>query len=692
MVETAQALQEPASKSGAPRYKAFLSYSWKDKDAAAALHRALETFRMPKSLVGRETRYGPAPERLHPIFRDREEQAAGADLKAAIEDALDRSDCLIVVCSPNAATSPWVNKEIAYFRKRCDRARVFSYVIAGEPGASALPGRESEECFPPALRVETAIDGTPTAEPIGQPLAADARPDGDGVKAAQLKIVAAVLGVGLDELVRRDLERRAREQRRVALVFGSIAALMTGVAFYALDQRDRANDNAKMAQREAMTAQRTSEFMVSLFELADPGEQRGQKATAEEILKRGAETIERDLKDEPAVQGALMDAMGRSYTGLGLYADAARLLTVARDKRVETKAAPQDLYATELALARAQFEKGDLEPAKALFSKLAAAAEADIAKGGWRVEYARAMAGLGETILYADGPDTGPHTAVALFERARDQLRSRGLGDSDDLARIHQGLGGALVEANEFDEAEQSYLKAAAIYKVRPSGRDLKLANVENDLGEVYYLSRRLDDAAAAYEYALREKLRLLDAAHPEVIISENNLARILIESGEFAKAQQILRGTISKIREINSSTDFGLAYVYNNYGLALSESQKCAEADHYFRRASDASGPGHRLSGEIAFNSGRCDCAQGDVESGLPKLEASRKSLAAHFEQDDWRFAVADEFESRCLAAAGERTRARALAQSAYARLSTMLTDKHYFARRAKKWRDSLS
>lgn len=692
MTEGAAGAQNLEPQAGAPRYKAFLSYSWKDKDAAAALHRALETFRTPKALVGRQTRRGPAPHRLHPIFRDREEQAAGADLKSAIEDALDRSDCLIVVCSPNAAKSPWVNKEIAYFRKRSDPARVFSYVIAGEPGASALQGREAEECFPPALRFETAMDGAATDEPIGQPLAADARPDGDGVRAAQLKIIAAVLGVGLDELVRRDLERRAREQRRFALAAGAVAATMSGVALYAVDQRDRALDNERLARREAMTAQRTADFMVSLFEVADPLEAQGKKVTAEEILKRGAATIERDLKDEPAVQGALMEAMGRSYTGLGLYADAARILKVARDKRVAAKAGETDLYATELALARAEFEKGDLAAAKTLFTKLAAEADADLARGGWRVEYARAMAGLGETVLYADNPETAPHAAIPSFERASDLLNLHGLSESDDMARVYQGLGVALMTLGELTQAEQSYQRAADIYRLRPTGRDLKLANIENDLGGVYYQSRRFDEAARAYEDSLREKYRLLEPAHPEIIISENNLARILIESGAYPKALTLLQATISKINKIDASTDFGLAFVYNNYGLALAESQKHAESVDYFRRAEIASGPGHRLSGEISFNLGRSECALGQLKAGLAHISAARMNLSVKFDQGDWRYAVADEFESRCHAAGRNRVRAKALAQSAYERLKESLTENHYFTKRAKMWRDSLA
>ena len=55
------------------KYRAFISYSHADSKWAAWLHKSLETYRVPKHLVGRVTAFGPIPERLAPVFRDREE-------------------------------------------------------------------------------------------------------------------------------------------------------------------------------------------------------------------------------------------------------------------------------------------------------------------------------------------------------------------------------------------------------------------------------------------------------------------------------------------------------------------------------------------------------------------------------------------------------------------------------------------
>ncbi len=62
------------------KYRAFISYSHKDEKWAAWLHRALETYKVPKHLVGKASDYGPIPERIAPIFKDREELATSTEL------------------------------------------------------------------------------------------------------------------------------------------------------------------------------------------------------------------------------------------------------------------------------------------------------------------------------------------------------------------------------------------------------------------------------------------------------------------------------------------------------------------------------------------------------------------------------------------------------------------------------------
>ena len=187
---------------GPTHYFAFLSYSHRDQETAEWLHEELESFRVPSHLVGRLTEHGSVPRRLTPIFRDLQELAASDDLGTEIREALAASRFLIVLCSPAAAGSRWTNAEIEAFKRIRPDGCIFAAIVDGEPFASDIPGRETEECLPRALRFKYDRRGRPTAK-RAEPLAADLRGDSEDRRMGFLKLVAGMLGVGLDDLVRR---------------------------------------------------------------------------------------------------------------------------------------------------------------------------------------------------------------------------------------------------------------------------------------------------------------------------------------------------------------------------------------------------------------------------------------------------------------------------------------------------------
>lgn len=229
------------------RYMAFLSYSHDDAETADWLHEELEEFHVPPRLVGKLTDHGPVPKRLAPIFRDRHELAAASDLGEEIEEAIAGSRFLIVLCSPTAATSRWIDEEIACFKRLHREDRILAAIIDGEPFASEIPGREAEECFPASLRVHFDRRGKPTTQ-RAEPIAADLRESGDGRQMGLLKVAAGMMGVGLDDLAQREAQRRQR--RLYAITAASVAGMLvaTGLAYTAIDARDEARDQRREAE------------------------------------------------------------------------------------------------------------------------------------------------------------------------------------------------------------------------------------------------------------------------------------------------------------------------------------------------------------------------------------------------------------------------------------------------------------
>ncbi len=212
------------------KYWAFISYSHADEEWAKWLHKSIETYRVPRKIVGRETAQGQISRRLFPVFRDREELPGASDLGGKLQDALTKSRSLIVICSPKSAVSKWVNEEVKTYKSFGHVGRVFCLITDGEPNAA--PDSGLLECFPPAVRFQVTPEGQVTTEPA-EPIAADARSGKDGKTNALLKVLSGVMGVGYDELRRRERQRQRQRRMRFAAL-GVLALFLMAVVYVAV--------------------------------------------------------------------------------------------------------------------------------------------------------------------------------------------------------------------------------------------------------------------------------------------------------------------------------------------------------------------------------------------------------------------------------------------------------------------------
>ena len=279
------------------RYGAFLSYSHADERHARWLLQRLEGYRVPKRLVGTPGRHGPVPARLGPVFRDRDELPTAGDLGSTITAALADSAALVVVCSPAAARSRWVNAEADAFRASGRGDRVFCFVVDGDP-----TGRDpAQACFPPALLAPDVAGGPPR-----EPLAADARAEGDGRDRAFLRLVAGLLGVGYDDLAQRESQRRQRRLAAIAGVSLAVTAIALGLAAAAWVARSD-------AQRRQAQAEDILGFMLGDLrkKLTTVGRLDLMRAVDDKAIGYFATLDPRDLSDRA------LEEQARSLTGIG---------------------------------------------------------------------------------------------------------------------------------------------------------------------------------------------------------------------------------------------------------------------------------------------------------------------------------------------------------------------------------------
>lgn len=496
------------TRDAAFRYSGFISYSRHDARQAERLQTALERFRMPARLVGIAGAHGPVPDRLRPLFLDRSELTAASDLNEQLHDAIVASQWMIVICTPWAATSEWVDREIRLMQAEGRGGQILPALFDGD----------ERNAFPPALR---QADGQPVI-----PLAADFRRGGDGRRLATLKLVSAMTGVGLGDLVHRESHRR---QRRLAGVAALSAAGM--VAFAAVSIM------AVRAQRAAEFERARSEAMVEtlITDLRAAVKPLGSLKALGVINQAAADYFQDQpldgLSDEALAQRArLLIAMGEDEVERGSMATARTHFEEAhRITAQRLAAAPDDAdrmldHATsEFWLGREAWSAGDARRARAAWTRYRALALALLAKQpdnpDWLLEagYAETNIGILDLRASMDLP-----MAERRFESALSHYRqalqlqpahdSAALDLADGLAWLADSyrLHGRLAEANVLRAERRALLERHLADD--PGSYHLAQQLLFNQIavGRIADAERRHSDAAGIYREAAIEAERLL--------------------------------------------------------------------------------------------------------------------------------------------------------------------------------------
>jgi len=497
-------LDEGTPISEGARYAAFLSYSHKDSAAARWLHRRLETYRIPRRLVGTPGEHGPVPARLTPIFRDREELPAAGDLSERVRAALAGSRHLIVICSPNSAASLWVAKEIETFRQLHPGRPVYAAIVDGDP----------DQCFPRGLASESV-----------EPLAADLRKGHDGRRLGFLKLVAGLGGVGLDALVQRDAARRLRRVTAVtaaALLAVLAMAVMTVAALNARTEANRQRVKAEGLIEFMMTDLRTKLKGVGRIDALRIANQR-----ALDYYRR--QPVAGLAPGSLELRARILHAIGEDYIAGG-------------DLPAASAAFGEAYSATAAALER------EPDEARAIFAH--AQSEYWIGRvHEVRHEWPQALARYRR---YAD---------------AARRLNEVEPGNPDNMMEMgYSATNLGLIELNGRGQPQvsQAYFNRAIAWfaraaKARP--RDpaplRELANAYNCLADSYYRQQKWSAVAASYdaEYRVTQRVVALDPKNTDSLyrlaLAERALARAAQKVGSPARAGPLLHSALDRMEAL---------------------------------------------------------------------------------------------------------------------------------------------
>ncbi len=642
-------------------YFAFLSYSHADQAMAEWLQEAIESFRVPRRLVGRLTENGVVPRRLTPIFRDRGELAAADDLTEEIEEALAGSRFMVVLCSPAAVASRWANAEIAAFKRLHPAGEIFAAIVAGEPFASDMPGREAEECFPPALLENYDSRGRATGK-RSEPIAADLRGDAEAKRLGLMQIIAGMLGVGLDELVQREGKRR---QRRVQVIVGALMAGMiftSGMSLWAIQSRDAARDQRREA--ESLVA-----FMLGdLRDKLEPiGELDALGGVGSRVLDYYSKQDTSELSDEGLVQraqalnlmGHVANLRGEKDTASQLYRQAMQGTAEAVRRRPEDPQRLFDHAQNVFYIGEIARDMGNPRQAEAFYREYKKLADKMVALEPnnlrWRMEGLYAQENIG---------------IVLRTQRRFAEARQIFLGTLQPMQAL------ASVEADKFEyQKELSTLLAWA-------------ADAESDVGNLDEAVKLRERQVSFLEAQIRRGDRNVTLRR-ELIPARQGLGILYVASGQNGRGIEQFQLAVAEVRRLipiepdnmlwkglGASAWLQLASTMLSSGkiaeAAAETSAACSLATEVVNR--DRSGAWQRLATDclrlrsrLALQSGDAEAATGLADRALASTRAERGTDAVGAR---YRIAAALRVKGDALRRMGDGAAARATWSAGMAQL----------------------
>ena len=250
-------------------------------------------------------------------------------------------------------------------------------------------------------------------------------------------------------------------------------------------ERDRVAQQRGLAERERARAEEVSTFLVNLFKLSDPEENRGNQATACELLDSGAKRLRAELKDQPETKAALLSTVGAVYDSLGQYQDALPILN--ESLQLQPQARDKSRINTLVELGQAHMGAGNLAGAEAPLQEALHLAQNNF--GATSLESGHALWALG-------------------------------------MLRHQQG---------QYGEVKNLYNRSLGILEAG-SAPQTDVALVLDDLATVYTREQQWALAKQTYERSLEIDRRMLGDDHARVTMRLNNLAIVAQNMGDLPR------------------------------------------------------------------------------------------------------------------------------------------------------------
>jgi non-specific serine/threonine protein kinase/serine/threonine-protein kinase len=461
--------------------------------------------------------------------------------------------------------------------------------------------------------------------------------------------------------------------------------------------------------RERDRANRITEFMTRMFEVADPNEARGNTITVREVLDKASKDIESQLSNDPQLQAQMMSVMGDVYHRLGLLTKAETLL----NKSMETERrvlAPDDSEAasTTSRLASTMADEGKLADAEKLLRPLV---EVEKRKLGPENQKTLVCENLLATTLHGQGKFAdavkmyrevletqrrvyGPDDPITLtlmsniaaaladsgshspeIEKLDNQVlesRRRTLGpDHPDTLRSMANLGIVLTsQGNRAVEAEKLLQDTLDRQKQILGPEHPDTLGTMGALTSVYELEYRYADEEKLVRETLAIEQRVLGPEHGDTIAALANLGGCLGLQKRYSQAEEVSRRAIEIEKRALPPEHPTTLQTKANLADILEAERHLSEADQLVREVLDTDqrvlGPDNPMTIQAVYILGKIQKDQGKLNDAEKTLSQGRATASRALPPDDPRTALYTYALAQNAAIRGNRTAALALLREA--------------------------
>jgi serine/threonine protein kinase len=433
----------------------------------------------------------------------------------------------------------------------------------------------------------------------------------------------------------------------------------------------RAQGAERKAKTEASIATDVTEFLVGLFDLADPTEPGWDPAIARSLLDEGAETARRELKSQPETQATILATIGRIYVNLGMHQSAEPLLKEAlRIRRDIHGAEHSDTIDVMNTFALSYIFQGRLSAAEALLreaieselstqneihratlTSMRLLAMAFLAQG--RFSEGEPLAREALAISRRTLGNEHPETFEAILRLSRLFQYQGKLPEAEELAReaLQVGLrvfgdkelrvvtsmnllGRVLVERGKLSEAVPLLQRAHEISQ-NLSGDD-SIPTIESVfvLAELARRQGKLDEAEALCRQGWTCASESLGGEHYVTLVCKSCLGRVLLELGRLPESELALCEALAGLRSSLGDGAILTLECMSRLTDALLARNKTDEAEMMLREYTDTAGetlPDDCWQIATARNLlGACYTARGDYEDAETLLLESYPILSS--------------------------------------------------------------